>query len=360
MSLNELKNLLLYFKIVTNNLLKITPINEKIPHKSYLTSLEVYHICDSHISTIALNYVYWYMNISVNKREYNQDNPHNIPINFFSVNAEMLNNHKETIFYTIAYIFIIIDNTDSTNKLKLKLNKYSFFRDSEFYPIIECYSQPESNEQYKNILKKYLNENNNNLFLKQFAFRTNSSSCDNYYELINYQLKRYREIPNAMPLCNMIINTTDCRKDISKSINIFTEYFPKLKGSNANYFKSYYVNNILTQLTTYYFAVKDEENLNITINTIKSLGFEYKPIKNASNIYDVKGIDNNKNAWYYVLVNPHCIEEFIERLKDDIIHLENYGKIIHSGYGDKASEKLSDKVLKQYNSDQIDVMELIN
>ncbi len=50
-------------------------------------------------------------------------------------------------------------------------------------------------------------------------------------------------------------------------------------------------------------------------------------------IYIVRGIDAGRDAWYYVLVEPWKILSFLAALNDDIIHLENYGQILESGYG---------------------------
>ena len=50
-------------------------------------------------------------------------------------------------------------------------------------------------------------------------------------------------------------------------------------------------------------------------------------------IYIVRGKSAGRDAWYYVLVEPRKILSFLAALNDDIIHLENYGQILESGYG---------------------------
>jgi hypothetical protein len=52
-------------------------------------------------------------------------------------------------------------------------------------------------------------------------------------------------------------------------------------------------------------------------------------------IYIVRGKDAGRDAWYYVLVESRKILSFLAALNDDndIIHLENYGQILESGYG---------------------------
>jgi hypothetical protein len=54
----------------------------------------------------------------------------------------------------------------------------------------------------------------------------------------------------------------------------------------------------------------------------------------AERIYLVKGVDDGRDAWYYVLVEPRKIPSFQAAHNDDIIHLENYGQILKSGYGE--------------------------
>ncbi len=65
-------------------------------------------------------------------------------------------------------------------------------------------------------------------------------------------------------------------------------------------------------------------------------------------IYLVKGVDQGRNAWYYVLVERLKLSLFLKALNDDIIHLENYGEILYSAYGDEPSKEITDKVKKEY------------
>jgi hypothetical protein len=68
----------------------------------------------------------------------------------------------------------------------------------------------------------------------------------------------------------------------------------------------------------------------------------------ADLIYLVKGVDDNRNAWYYVLVERLKLSLFLKALNDDIIHLENYGKILYSAYGDEPPQGITDKLKKEY------------
>jgi gas vesicle protein len=69
---------------------------------------------------------------------------------------------------------------------------------------------------------------------------------------------------------------------------------------------------------------------------------------NADLIYLVKGIDDERNAWYYVLVERLKVSLFLKALNDDIIHLENYGVILYSAYGDEPPKEITDKVKLEY------------
>lgn len=69
---------------------------------------------------------------------------------------------------------------------------------------------------------------------------------------------------------------------------------------------------------------------------------------NADLVYLVKGIDDNRSAWYYVLVERLKVSLFLKALNDDIIHLENYGKILYSAYGEEPPKEVTDKVKEEY------------
>ncbi len=71
---------------------------------------------------------------------------------------------------------------------------------------------------------------------------------------------------------------------------------------------------------------------------ITELGFDsnepYFVKIRSSWIYNVRGVDAGRNAWYYVDVRPSQVKAFKTALNDKIIHLENYGSILSSAYGD--------------------------
>ena len=68
----------------------------------------------------------------------------------------------------------------------------------------------------------------------------------------------------------------------------------------------------------------------------------------AELIYLVKGIDAGRNAWYYVLVERLKLQLFLKALNDEIIHLENYGNILYSAYGEEPSPDITVKLKDEY------------
>lgn len=68
----------------------------------------------------------------------------------------------------------------------------------------------------------------------------------------------------------------------------------------------------------------------------------------AQYIYLVKGIDAGRNAWYYVLVERLKVQLFLKALNDDIIHLEKYGKILYSAYGEEPPASVTQSVKDEY------------
>lgn len=74
------------------------------------------------------------------------------------------------------------------------------------------------------------------------------------------------------------------------------------------------------------------------------------PIKKSKSdlVYLVKGVDDGRNAWYYLLVERVKLQLFLRALNDDIIHLENYGVILYSAYGDEPPANITDSLKEEY------------
>jgi len=85
-------------------------------------------------------------------------------------------------------------------------------------------------------------------------------------------------------------------------------------------------------------------------NVTSNQGSEVSPDKasKADLIYLVKGIDDGRNAWYYVLVERLKVSLFLKALRDPIIHLENHGEVLYSAYGDEPPQEITDELKKEY------------
>lgn len=68
----------------------------------------------------------------------------------------------------------------------------------------------------------------------------------------------------------------------------------------------------------------------------------------AEYIYLVKGLDVDRQAWYYVLVDKKKVKAFLKELDADIIHLEDFGVILYSAYGSEPPKEITDAIHKEY------------
>ncbi len=96
-------------------------------------------------------------------------------------------------------------------------------------------------------------------------------------------------------------------------------------------------------------APKSQENA-LSSSELPSPNKQIDPFKKmqAELIYLVKGVDAGRNAWYYVLVERLKVQLFLKALNDDIIHLENYGKILYSAYGDEPPSEITNELKEEY------------
>ncbi|CAK5098259.1 unnamed protein product [Meloidogyne enterolobii] len=53
-------------------------------------------------------------------------------------------------------------------------------------------------------------------------------------------------------------------------------------------------------------------------------------------------------AWYYVLVDKDKEVAFVEKSKTGKIVVEDYGKVLYSGWGEDAPKDIKDKMFKEY------------
>jgi hypothetical protein len=115
------------------------------------------------------------------------------------------------------------------------------------------------------------------------------------------------------------------------------KYASKNQNTVSELIKKKEQQNMTTQAT----------NLNQSMNQSPSLDNSIKSSK-SDLIYLVKGIDDNRQAWYYVLVERLKVSLFLKALNDEIIHLDNYGEVLHSAYGENPPEEITNALKAEY------------
>ena len=119
-------------------------------------------------------------------------------------------------------------------------------------------------------------------------------------------------------------------------------------SENSSFAEKYGKKNTLTSSNPF---SNNNQDTNQETNNIDQ--FDKKPIDPqkralAQYIYLVKGVDAGRNAWYYVLVEKLKVQLFLKALNDDIIHLEKYGKILYSAYGDEPPASITKLIKDEY------------
>lgn len=67
-------------------------------------------------------------------------------------------------------------------------------------------------------------------------------------------------------------------------------------------------------------------------------------------VYLVRGRDNDRPAWYYVLLDRRKVALFLGRLKskDGSVQLLDYGKILASGWGENPPDDVKKRINTEY------------
>jgi len=82
------------------------------------------------------------------------------------------------------------------------------------------------------------------------------------------------------------------------------------------------------------------------------MSFAAKLVKSGSTpIYLVTCKDpSGRNCFYFVISNPRKMS-LLAKIKDGFFNINDYGKIIASGFGDKPSEEVLQRLKLEYNFD---------
>ncbi len=68
----------------------------------------------------------------------------------------------------------------------------------------------------------------------------------------------------------------------------------------------------------------------------------------GENVYLVRGKDNGRNAWYYVLVDPLKISLFLRMIEAGSLNLEDYGEVLASGWGTDPPDTVKRRITSDY------------
>lgn len=61
------------------------------------------------------------------------------------------------------------------------------------------------------------------------------------------------------------------------------------------------------------------------------------------------GVDETKRpAWYFVCVDSPKVQAFLRAIKSGIANLEEYGRVLESGYGEAPPETVVEMMRKHY------------
>ena len=93
---------------------------------------------------------------------------------------------------------------------------------------------------------------------------------------------------------------------------------------------------------------KHEQLIKLSIENEADVTMGYKE-NSTKRFYLVRGKDNGRAAWQYVLVKKHLLGLFLKRVKGGVIKVADFGDILRSGFGKDPPEGTTDKILKEYD-----------
>ncbi|PHR94681.1 MAG: hypothetical protein COA78_31840 [Blastopirellula sp.] len=71
--------------------------------------------------------------------------------------------------------------------------------------------------------------------------------------------------------------------------------------------------------------------------------------KLGERLHLVRGKDQGRQAWYYVLVDRLKMNIFLAMIHQGSLNLEDYGKILYSGWGENPPEHIVSKIKEEYD-----------
>ena len=87
--------------------------------------------------------------------------------------------------------------------------------------------------------------------------------------------------------------------------------------------------------TPLYFAVenKDEQLIRLLLKNKADVSMRYKDSNSKKRIYLVRGKEEGKLAWHYVLVNKHVLGLFLKKTNGGSLDVADFGTVFLSGWG---------------------------
>ena len=144
-----------------------------------------------------------------------------------------------------------------------------------------------------------------------------------------------------------------------KSNEIPTEYCYSMCGtdsdSNTGEISFWLAEQLLTTQTT---DGIDSSWLHCKSKTIDQLctlhsDYTWKTLREKERLFLVRGKDQGRYAWHYVLVvdDEDALCKFKEKLVSGTINVLNFGQVLYSGWGINPPDDLEDKIHKKYWAD---------
>ena len=88
-------------------------------------------------------------------------------------------------------------------------------------------------------------------------------------------------------------------------------------------------------------------------NILKDLLDAKDVFSGAESIFLVRGKDQGRPAWHYVLVKRARLYMFREKTQGGPIDVANYGSVVRSGWGPAPSQAVANEIERKYSPDQI-------
>lgn len=196
-------------------------------------------------------------------------------------------------------------------------------------------------EHIENLKLLLLNNSYNKLFISDTLIK--HSEYQKSKEII------FNSKINATFIFRTILNLTD-KQEIIKNFDFFDCF---LSSNEQQLFRYHIITNIYIQelcyivnmLLTNILSLSEKNKIIskikaiiLKINLLTYNKFDFLDTNNyddlATCMYNVNGVDNNRNATYLVCVNPMLEQTFLQELNSDVIHLEQYSTVLCSFYSE--------------------------